>query len=132
MRLLAMSKLCHHGDPARRLGVRWKEFRPSDGVVRAEGGYYYHVIISIIVRDLEMALRSGEWSYRHPHRSCQNQADTLISLLTAHIGFEFWPSLSLVIAPYRRIKNNSRGVCSAHLDCPRTKAHHWGRLENSR
>lgn len=40
---------------ARRMGMRWKEFRPEDGVMRAEG--HSHIITSTVVRGLGLVLQ---------------------------------------------------------------------------
>lgn len=40
---------------ARRMGMRWKDFRPEDGVMRAEG--HSHIITSTVVRGLGLVLQ---------------------------------------------------------------------------
>ncbi|MCJ1474775.1 hypothetical protein MMC13_003435 [Lambiella insularis] len=40
---------------ARRMGMRWKDFRPADGVLRAEG--HSHIITSTVVRSLGIVLQ---------------------------------------------------------------------------
>ena len=40
---------------ARRMGMRWKDFRPDDGILRAEG--HSHIITSTIVRSLCLVLQ---------------------------------------------------------------------------
>ena len=40
---------------ARRMGMRWKEFRPEEGIMRAEG--HSHIITSTVVRSLGLVLQ---------------------------------------------------------------------------
>jgi len=45
---------------ARRLGMRWKDFRPFDGSLRAEG--HLHLITSTVVRSLGIVIQySDSW-----------------------------------------------------------------------
>jgi hypothetical protein len=54
---------------ARRMGMRWKDFRPSDGIMRAEG--HSHIINSTVVRSLGIVL---QYSYSGQGRRL-NMAD---------------------------------------------------------
>ena len=51
---------------ARRMGMRWKDFRPADGVLRAEG--HSHIITSTMVRSLGIVL---QYSYTGQGRRLQ-------------------------------------------------------------
>ncbi|RDL40064.1 Uncharacterized protein BP5553_00043 [Venustampulla echinocandica] len=55
VRPLAKSTLSDIAVIARRMGMKWKEFRPSDGILRAEG--HSHIITSTIVRSLGIVLQ---------------------------------------------------------------------------
>ncbi|KAG9236263.1 hypothetical protein BJ875DRAFT_235729 [Amylocarpus encephaloides] len=54
VRPLAKSTLSDIAIIARRMGMKWKEFRPSDGTLRAEG--HSHIITSTLVRSLGIVL----------------------------------------------------------------------------
>jgi len=57
---------------ARRMGMRWKDFRPEEGILRAEG--HSHIITSTVVRSLGLVLqynytgRSKRLAHRSPWR----------------------------------------------------------------
>ncbi|MCJ1402304.1 hypothetical protein MMC11_005524 [Xylographa trunciseda] len=51
---------------ARRMGMRWKDFRPGDGVLRAEG--HSHIITSTVVRSLGIVI---QYSYTGQGRRLQ-------------------------------------------------------------
>jgi hypothetical protein len=55
VRPLAKTTLSDIAVFARRMGMRWKDFRPSDGILRAEG--HSHVITSTFVRSLGIVLQ---------------------------------------------------------------------------
>lgn len=65
---------------ARRMGMRWKDFRPSDGVLRAEG--HSHIITSTVVRSLGIILQYG-----HTGQSAREQRNLGISM-TSPINME--------------------------------------------
>jgi hypothetical protein len=55
IRPLAKTTLSDIAVIARRMGMRWKDFRPSDGILRAEG--HSHTITSTVVRSLGLVLQ---------------------------------------------------------------------------
>jgi hypothetical protein len=55
LRPLAKVNLSDIAIIARRMGMKWKDFRPSDGVLRAEG--HSHIITSTVVRSLGIVLQ---------------------------------------------------------------------------
>jgi hypothetical protein len=55
VRPLAKTTLSDIAIIARRMGMRWKDFRPSDGILRAEG--HSQVITSTVVRSLGIVLQ---------------------------------------------------------------------------
>jgi hypothetical protein len=55
VRPLAKTTLSDIAIIARRMGMKWKEFRPSDGILRAEG--HSHIITSTTVRSLGLVLQ---------------------------------------------------------------------------
>lgn len=55
LRPLAKTTLSDIAVIARRLGMKWKDFRPSDGILRAEG--HSHTITSTVVRSLGIVLQ---------------------------------------------------------------------------
>ncbi|MCJ1381242.1 hypothetical protein MMC17_004351 [Xylographa soralifera] len=48
---------------SRRMGMRWKDFRPADGVLRAEG--HSHIITSTVVRSLGLVLQYSHTGQVH-------------------------------------------------------------------
>lgn len=54
-RPLAKSTVSDIAVIARRMGMRWKDFRPADGIMRAEG--HSHIITSTIVRSLGIVIQ---------------------------------------------------------------------------
>jgi hypothetical protein len=61
VRPLAKTTLSDIAIIARRMGMKWKEFRPSDGILRAEG--HSHIITSTIVRSLGLVLQYSYTGY---------------------------------------------------------------------
>ncbi|KAH7364089.1 hypothetical protein BKA65DRAFT_490389 [Rhexocercosporidium sp. MPI-PUGE-AT-0058] len=55
VRPLAKTTLSDIAVLARRMGMKWKEFRPSDGILLAEG--HSHIITSTVVRSLGIVLQ---------------------------------------------------------------------------
>jgi hypothetical protein len=55
VRPLAKTTLSDIAVIARRMGMKWKDFRPSDGILRAEG--HSHTITSTVVRSLGIVLQ---------------------------------------------------------------------------
>jgi hypothetical protein len=55
VRPLARTTLSDIAVIARRMGMKWKDFRPSDGILRAEG--HSHTITSTVVRSLGIVLQ---------------------------------------------------------------------------
>jgi len=55
IRPLARTTLSDIAVIARRMGMKWKDFRPSDGILRAEG--HSHTITSTVVRSLGIVLQ---------------------------------------------------------------------------
>lgn len=55
VRPLAKTSLSDIAVLARRMGMKWKDFRPSDGILRAEG--HSHIITSTVVRSLGIVLQ---------------------------------------------------------------------------
>ena len=55
MRPLAKTTLSDIAVIARRMGMKWKDFRPSEGILRAEG--HSHIITSTLVRSLGIVLQ---------------------------------------------------------------------------
>jgi hypothetical protein len=55
MRPLAKTTLSDIAVIARRMGMKWKDFRPSEGILRAEG--HSHAITSTVVRSLGLVLQ---------------------------------------------------------------------------
>ncbi|KAH7417424.1 hypothetical protein BKA64DRAFT_739944 [Cadophora sp. MPI-SDFR-AT-0126] len=55
VRPLAKTTLSDIAVLARRMGMKWKDFRPSDGILRAEG--HSHIITSTVVRSLGIVLQ---------------------------------------------------------------------------
>lgn len=55
MRPLAKTTLSDIAVIARRMGMKWKDFRPSEGILRAEG--HSHTITSTVVRSLGIVLQ---------------------------------------------------------------------------
>lgn len=55
VRPLAKTTLSDIAVIARRMGMRWKDFRPSDGILRAEG--HSHILTSTVVRSLGIVLQ---------------------------------------------------------------------------
>jgi hypothetical protein len=55
IRPLARTTLADIPVIARRMGMKWKDFRPSDGILRAEG--HSHTITSTVVRSLGIVLQ---------------------------------------------------------------------------
>lgn len=55
VRPLAKTTLSDIAVIARRMGMRWKDFRPSDGILRAEG--HSHIFTSTVVRSLGIVLQ---------------------------------------------------------------------------
>lgn len=55
VRPLARTNLSDIAVIARRMGMKWKDFRPSDGILRAEG--HSHIITSTVVRSLGIVLQ---------------------------------------------------------------------------
>lgn len=61
VRPLATITVCDLAIIARRLGMQWKDFRPVDGILRAEGGG--HIITSTLVRSLGLLV---QYNYNRP------------------------------------------------------------------
>lgn len=55
VRPLAETTLSDISVVARRMGMKWKDFRPSDGILRAEG--HSHIITSTMVRSVGIVLQ---------------------------------------------------------------------------
>jgi hypothetical protein len=61
VRPLATITVCDIAIIARRMGMQWKDFRPVDGILRAEGGG--HIITSTLVRSLGLLV---QYNYTRP------------------------------------------------------------------
>jgi hypothetical protein len=71
IRPLAKTTLSTIAILARRMGMRWKDFRPDDGILRAEG--HSHVLTSTTVRSLGLVMQ-----YNYTGRSGHKMLNTYI------------------------------------------------------
>jgi hypothetical protein len=91
---------------ARRMGMTWKEFRPTDGVLRAEG--HSHIITSTMVRSLGIVL---QYSYTGQGRRLQ-QAN--VHLQKPHLAGSLFSEQEEIYIPSAKADRLGCGVVRTH------------------
>jgi hypothetical protein len=83
VRPLARTTLSDIAVIARRMGMKWKDFRPSDGILRAEG--HSHTITSTVVRSLGIVL---QYSYTGQGQRLKKAEQNLRRVVTGSLMSE--------------------------------------------
>ena len=104
VRPFAVTTVCDIAVLARRLGMEWKDFRPEEGIIRAEGNG--HLITSTVARSIGIILHYMH-SGRHTYNVYSKVKETLTPAVCAYIptseadrmGFGIVPGCSFLHLP---------------------------------
>lgn len=117
VRPFAVTNVSHIGAMTRRLGMIWTDFRPEEGIMRAEGNG--HILSSTFVRSIGVILHYmnlGESHHNHRSGPRLSKADLYIPSRTADmLGFGILPGFRGLHMPHFKIGTISEVYASMNI-----------------